>query len=226
MKSVVEFLWGSPIITEKSDEDWLIFVDQKPTTYIKANPHLAGPRLKPIDSNIEPINTMPEFLFRAPFYHCFCLYAQEFYIDEGALKPIKQIIILKEDICRMNLPNFYREISMQAQQYFEGLTKYCHYKKMSKIVKDCVIATQVAQGASFEEAIHLGNQISAPIKNQELTHEQSLELLKEYKNQIERTEVVKYFQQEINYTTYEKLKTLVDSIDVSKLTGIPVKGPF
>ena len=227
MKSVVEFLWGSPIITEDSDEDWLIFVDQQINkNEWKTFPRLAGPRSKRVDNIIKPLSSFPNDLLIQPFYNCFCLYSQEYYIDEAALLPFKEIISLKEDISRMNLSEFYLKASQYIKYQTHGLDKYYRPKRMSKVAKNCAIITHVALGNSFEEAISLGNQIASSIKLEQLTHEQSLQLLNEYTEQIQQEHVIKYFQQEVNYTTYEKLKTLIDSINTSKLTGIPVKGPF
>lgn len=222
MKSVVEFLWGSPIVTEKSDEDWLIFTDTYPTEYIKASPQLAGPRSKPVDGIRKTIDMMPEFLFEIPFYSCFCLFAQEYYVDAAATTQIQTIISMREDICRMNLPEFYNRLALSVSSWSQGQEKFYRPKRFYKAIKNSAMAVRAAHGASFEEALAFGNQISAPVKLEQLTQKEALELFQEYKNQFEQKEVANFFQQEINYTTYAKLQELVNSIDITKLTGIPV----
>jgi hypothetical protein len=111
MKSIVELLWGSQIVTPESDEDWYVWTDKLPNYYTHITPTLAGPRPRKTDCVAREINSMAKTFYQNPFYNTFCLFSKEYYVDETVVNKIKQIIELKEDIARINLPAFYRDLS-------------------------------------------------------------------------------------------------------------------
>lgn len=115
-KNIIEFLWGSPIITDRSDEDWIIFTSDQQQEVIRHSPNLAGPRDRHIDGVGRPLNSLPNFLYEMLFYHIAILFPKEYYMDESATTEIEKLMTIREDVARMNLSRLYLSFYNYAQQ--------------------------------------------------------------------------------------------------------------
>ena len=225
-KNIIEFLWGSPIVTEKSDEDWLIIVDKKPETFIRYTPQLAGPRTRYIDGTGKLLQDFPDFLYKKPFYNVISLFSKEYYFDEAAPQ-IETLVALREDIALMNLPEMYSSFQNYASQAEIRRSMKSHTPKItSKLVQNYVIMNEFANGASFEEARARGIACAVPIKLNLIPQEMVEDILKDQQLKFNEQKVFDFFQKEPNTELYAKIGQIIESIDTSKLSGIAVKGQF
>lgn len=222
-KSIVEFLWGSPIITEKSDEDWLIFVDKIPIHSRIRSPQLAGLRPRQTDCVVYDIESLPILLYDKPFYNCLCLFAAEYVVDEAVDSQILELVSMREDIASMNLPAFYSTLSYCQDRIYSGICKVYNSKRVSKLIQDYALVDYLISNFSFEESLNHAIAIASPTKLGEITQEDSIKVLNYYKERFEKEEVKEFFDKSPDADTYAKVKSIIYSIDLRGLSGVPVR---
>lgn len=224
MKNIAEFLWGSPIVTGSSDEDWLILTDEQ----VLSRPlTLSESRVRYIEDWCIQKDKFPKFLYNEPHYHIFALFPNEYYIDEAAVTQIEQIISMREDAVRMNFPVYYQSVCNYLHKI--NITIDCEgfsNKRVSKAIQTYIQAEYLASGYSMEEARAAGIIAAAPIKLGKISQEESLALLNEHRARFNDKKIADFFNKEPNIQTYETIIELVNSIDIKTLSGIPVQGQF
>jgi predicted nucleic acid-binding protein len=78
----------------------------------------------------------------------------------------------------------------------------------------------------LEEALNMGDKISAPVKLEIVSKEESFDILKEYQGKYNNPKVKEYFTKEPNKNLYNQLELITNSIELNKLSGLSVQGPI
>lgn len=220
---VVEFLWGSPIITGISDEDWLIFVNNIPQPSIRCIPALAGQRNRRVDPSVQAIKDLPDFLYDKPFYNVLCLFCKEYFVDETADPQVEKIVSMREDIARMNMPEFYNTIFWWLNKMGAILDSHYSSKRCHKLILNYALVDGLISSNSFEQSLGYAIEVAKPIKLENVPKSSALETLEYYRDRFNRPEVRDFFVRDPNRQTYLKVKHIVDSIDLQSLSGNPVR---
>ena len=220
MKNIIEFLWGSPIITDTSDEDWLIVTDEPISK--RPIPQLAQIKKRPDTTGVQLIN-FANFLYNQPFRGSIALFSSDYYYDQSVEDQVNNLISKRDQIVYMNLPAFYKDFLIHLNKEQQQL-KYCYSnKKASKLIQDYIFINNFIKGKSFKEARDEGINIAAPVKLNLVPQSDALNFIQQYENEFNQQDIYNFFNKNPNKELFIYIQELINSINPIMLSGIAVK---